>query len=184
MISPIIELVRTRLVGKQIDWSAEPWASAMAPLAWLGLAPEPTEPRTRGRLTGPEIEALASAMAGELISAGGVRPWSSYRLVSALDSMSLASGGEPPEPLLKALWHVMERQELDEKVYEFSREFGRQLLGKYRHDRRWNLDWVTSPRSSAQACFLYWTIGVKPERYTEDLESAVTRMTSSSTFEF
>jgi hypothetical protein len=156
----------------------------MAPLAWLGLAPAATETITKGRLTGPELEALATAMAGELISAEGVRPWSSYRLISALDSMTSASGGEPPEALLKALWDAMERQELDERIYEFSREFGRQLLGKYRHDPRWKFDWVESPRSSAQACFVYWIIGVKPERYTEELESAVLRMTSSSAFEF
>lgn len=180
----LIDFLQSRGASQQPDWRAEPWASARDALSWLGLASAPSEEARGTGLPDEELHALAGAMASELVAPDGVRPWSSHRIDSALRSASIASGGAPPEALLRAVWDNMAGHGLDAIVYEFSREFGRQLLGTYRHDSRWRFDWLGRPVSSGQACFIYWTIGVKPDRYSDELEGDVARLTSTSGFNF
>lgn len=113
----------------------------------------------------------------------GACAWSSYMLETGFKKVSHAVGG-PPELLLKEFWRAMESRDLDENTYHLSRALGGELLGAYRSDPRWSLDWMTNPQSAAQACLLYWTIAVKPEKYTSELEQQVTILLADSVFEF
>lgn len=183
-MTSVADFVRQRGLMVSPDWTMEPWRSAQPALHWLGRAPTGESPGLSVALPADDLRAIVEAMASVLTSSSGMSSWSSHRLASALQAVAIASGGEPPEALVQAVWEATEAHQLDRPVYEFSREFGRQLLGTYRGDSRWRFDWLKAPSSGAQACFTYWTIGVKPERFTDELEADINRLTAGRGFEF
>ncbi|WP_437537461.1 hypothetical protein WME79_18335 [Sorangium sp. So ce726] len=109
--------------------------------------------------------------------------WSSERLATAQAAMASASGG-PPEPLLASCWDALGRRTLDESCYQFCRDFGRQLLARYRDDPRWDLEWMLAVPSAAQACFRYWTLGVKPALWSGRVEAETLSALDGHPFQF
>lgn len=117
-----------------------------------------------------DIEVLCRNIAHGFVDASGNFSWSSGMLETALEAAAVASGGLP-ERLFREVWSLMADRELDENCYQFCRDVGRQTLGAYRHDTRWDLSWMLGECSPSQACFRYWVIGVRPDLWSDDLEA-------------
>jgi hypothetical protein len=95
--------------------------------------------------------------------------WSSGRLDSAIKAIEDAVNGLP-EPFLRSAWEFLNNVPLDARCYEFCREVGRVILGNYRSLPGWDLVWMTVRGSPSQVCLRYWTIGIKPTLWGEELE--------------
>jgi hypothetical protein len=154
------------------------------PLQWLGIK-APSAPLTtrRERLTPQELKPACDRMARSFWDESGELRWSGGLVDSAIGAVAEAAGG-PPEPFLLSLWAELRRRELTEQTHQLCRQVGRVTLGNFRRDPHWDLSWMTATAQPAQACLRYWTIGVKPELWTDALEQQTMLVLARYPFKF
>lgn len=166
----------------EVDWSVEPWASAHPGLHWLGLAP-PVGEFVGAGLAPDELTDLTRALATRLMGAREARPWSSQWISDAIDAAARAEGGVP-EFFVREMMLAASRMDLDAALYEFCREFGRHMLAGYRKKVGWDLGWLAPPRSTGEACFVYWVIGVRPDRFVGMIAESIEKVMRDSGFPY
>jgi hypothetical protein len=94
------------------------------------------------------------------------------------------SAGCAPEPFLRSVWGLLSQHALDASTYEFCREVGRLVLGHHRSDPDWDLTWMRGEATPSQACWRYWTIGVKPVLWDAELERQTMGLLKEYSFQF
>jgi hypothetical protein len=153
----------------EVDWTTAPWAPAHRALRWLGFAPEIGEVRPSAVLSSADVDLLCREMVTRFTNPDGQLAWSSHLLDRAFDAIEVALDA-PPEPLLRAVWDSLADRPLDRLVYNLARAVGVEVFAKRRHDSRWDLSWMLRTRRPSQVCLRYFTIGVRLDRWNEELE--------------
>ena len=153
-----------------VDWAEYPWSAAYPVLAWLELAPRGLKVERSLPLDEASVMTLATAMYGRLCQEK-VLAWSSHMLETGLGALRDACGG-PPEALLKVVWEESKDRLLDSNYYEFCRALGRSILAAHRTETGWDLMWMLNPESDPQRCLMYWTLAVRPDLWTDEVEEA------------
>lgn len=169
---------------EDVDWRDPRWASARPVLEWLGIDTSTCVPSAaRERLTPQELKPACDRMAASFWGRDGEPRWSGGQVRSALCAVAEALEG-PPEPLIVSLWTQLGPRDLTEQTYQFCREVGRVTLGEFRRAVQWDLSWMAGDARPAQACLRYWTIGVKPELWTDALEQETMLILAPYPFKF
>lgn len=164
-----------------VDWTSAPWASAQPVLHWLGLGPNQTRPVRVP--ADAEAVAFLGAMMADRFWETGTLAYSSGFIASGLDALSSASAG-PPEALVLAIWGRLGANLFTPEVAAFCQAIGREVLGRYRENRDWDLSWMAESASPSQACLRYWTLGVKPELWTDELSTEAEKLKQEFGFGF
>lgn len=155
-------------VKPTVDWQVSPWSEALPLLKFLGMAPNETIEGTCERALPPEDLALLCAMTVALFETPKGPAWSSEMLRQALSAASRAAKG-PPEALIFEFWLTLEKRPLDRNCWDFCRALGNATLAGYRKERGWDLAWMLNTSSDSQRCLRYWTLGVRPDLWTDAL---------------
>jgi hypothetical protein len=153
----------------EVDWNEVTWSAARPALAWLRLAPDGAIPDHVRRLCAEDVETLSAKMVAAFVLPDGRLAWSSHLLSTAFNAISIAEAG-PPESLLHAVWELFRDRELDKLIFNFCQAIGIELLSKRSIYRGWNLLWMLDSKIPSQVCLRFWTLALRPELWSADLE--------------
>ncbi len=163
-----------------VDWSAPPWVAAHRALLWLRIAPEIATPPL-APLSTSDTMLLCDRMVARFVNADGSLAWSSHMLSTALEAISFAVRGAP-EPLLRAFWELLRDRHLDTLAFNFCHAIGIEVLSRRRVDTGWDLSWMLTSTLPCQVCLRYWTIALRPEIGSDELDAETRNILGASGF--
>jgi len=62
-------------------------------------------------------------------------------------------------------------RKLDENCWNFCHSLGIATLGGWRKADGWNLTWMVNATTDSRRALRYWTIGIRPELWSEEMDT-------------
>lgn len=116
------------------------------------------------------MRAQVDALCSDLVARFDGTPqftWSSTLLAESVAQVAQVTGSTP-EPLMRCVWDALAGRPLDQNVFNFCQAIGRAVLaGGFAEHPDWDLRWLLTPQSDAQAALAFWVVGVKQQLVAE-----------------